>query len=175
MKKILLILLTGMLCFHLFACTDNKSQKEVPERKPVASAYDTMIQDDNGVDKCFWEDGQVAFNDHGVTGRQRQKSASLAMQTEYDMWLRFLNRDLDLKNGYYDPIEFEYDEDKIEIKSNQDKENHFIIKVLQPCDKEKIVIKLTVKHELDNMFDENGDPYLVPYIDNVVITISTVE
>ena len=173
MKKFLLILLTGMLCFQLFACADNKPQKEEPESKPALSMYDTMIQDDNGVDKCFWEDGQVAFNDYGGTGRQRQKSASLAMQTEYDMWLRMLLDDLDLVNSFY-PIEFEYDEDKIEIKSNQDKENHFIIKVLQPCDKEKIVIKLTAKHKLDDILDENGDPVSVSVTQNIAITISTV-
>lgn len=174
MKKFLLILLTGMLCFSLFACEEKKPQIKVPESKPVFVACDTMIQDDNGVNKCFWEDGFASFNDHGATGRQRQKSALLDMQTEYDMWLRMNSDDLDLANYFY-PVEFEYDKNKIEIKTNPEKENHFIIKALQPCYKEEIVIKLTDKSPLDDILDENGDPVSIPFTQNIKITISTVE
>lgn len=172
MKKIILIMLTGLLGFSLFACTDKTPQNQPPDSKPALSMYDTIIQDDSGVDKCFWENGLVSFNDNGGTGRQRQKSASLTMQTEYDMWLRMRLDDLDLANDYY-PVEFEYDETKIEIKENSEKENHFIIKAVQPCDKEEVIIKLTAKHALDDKLDENGEPYGIPITQNITILISS--
>lgn len=172
MKKFLLTMLTGLLGFTLFACTNKTPNTEPYENKPVMSMYDTIMQDDNGVDMCFWEDGSVSFNDHGGTGRQRQKSASLIIQTEYDMWLRMHIDDLDLANDYY-PVEFEYDETKIEIAKNSEKENHFIIKVVQPCNKEEVIIKLTAKSELNDKLDENGEPYSRPITQNVTVLISS--
>ncbi|MBD5131590.1 MAG: hypothetical protein HDT28_03205 [Clostridiales bacterium] len=192
MKKLLLILLTGILVFSLSACsvkpenqqgsqvdnshTENEQDSQIEENvsRPIHLAYDTFIQDGDGVDRCFWGDGKVVFDDFGGRGRQIKKSATLTVSTEYDMWFADLEIDLDLTNDYY-PIEFEYDETKIEITENPDKENHFIIKVLQSCDNEEIFITLTSKSPLDEMFDENGEPCSIPHPCKISVTISTVE
>jgi len=173
MKKIMSILLTGLLSLSLFACADEeKTPNEQPVSKPPLVMIDTLIQDADGEHKCLWKDGYVYFNDHGSTGQQRQKSAVLSLHTEYDMWFFDMDRDLDFVNHFY-PVEFEYDETKIEIKENPDKENHFILKVLQPCDKEEIVAKLTARSRFDGMVNENGEPYHKPFTQNIAITIST--
>lgn len=171
MKKFLSILFAGLLAISLFACADTKTpQKEESVRKQARMGCDTLIQDSNGEHKCFWEDGQVFFNDSFSTfpHRQTRKSATLNIQTEYDMWFRTGRRDLDLARNYY-PVELEYDETKIEIKANPEKENHFILKVLQSCDKEVIITKLTSKAPLD----ENGEPLYIPSQINITITIGT--
>ena len=174
MKKLLVTFLASLLMLSCLACSDEKNTpNEEPERKPALSKCDTIIQDDNGVDKCFWEDGLVSFNDHSGSGRQQQKSALLDTQTEYDMWLRIRLDDLDLANYFY-PVEFEYDATKIEIKANPNKENHFILKVLQSCEQEQVSIKLTSKSIRDDMLDENGEPVSVPIPQNFSITISTI-
>ncbi|MBD5131588.1 MAG: hypothetical protein HDT28_03195 [Clostridiales bacterium] len=168
MKKLLSVLLVGLLALSCFACGGKKDeQPEQPGSKPVCTAIDTLIQDIDGEDKCFWEDGEVYFNDHFASGSQKQKSAELSVQTEYDMWFAEHERDLDLANEeYYYPVEFEYDETKIEIESNPDKKDHFILKVLQPCEEEEMTSIIEVKR---------SNPYLVPLIWHVTITISTVE
>ncbi len=174
MKKLISILLTGLLSLSLFACADveKKTPDEQPVSSPVCMAIDTLIQDTDGEHKCFWEDGQVYWDNHRGTDRQVEKSAVLSLQTEYDMWFRLGKDDLDLANYFY-PVEFENDETKIEITANTEKENHFILKVLQPCDKEKIVIKLTEKSHLDGMVNEHGEPCSIPFTQKVAITIST--
>lgn len=176
MKKLLLILLVGILAISVFACTDTKNTRgNGPENtQSMYIKIDTLIQDSNGEHKCVWEDGEVFFNDFGGRGYQTQKSALLNIQTEYDMWLGELKRELDYTLDFQPP-EFEYDKTKFEIKANPDKENHFLLKVLQSCDKEKIIIKLTDKHILDGMVDEDGNPIRQPFQTTLWVIISTVE
>lgn len=183
MKKFLFILLTILLGISCFACANNKPnvsndsrQEEDLEQSSMWIAYDTFIQDSAGVAKCFWEDGGAMWDNYRGTERQTQKSAILTTQIEYDMWFAFNECDLELSNDeYYYPVEFEYDANKIEIKANPDKEHHFILKILKPCDKEKVTSKIMSKSPLDNMLNENGEPVRIPFFHNISITVSATE
>ena len=173
MKKFFVILLTALIGLFCFACVDNDTK---PNYTPVKMAFDTIIQDSDGVDKCFWEDGKAMFDDTFNSGSQKQKSAVLTTQTEYDMWFALNRRVLELSNEeFYYPTEFEYDETKIEIKANPNEESHFILRALQPCNKEQIIIKITGRSVLDDDVDENGEPLHIPTTQRVTITVSTTE
>ncbi|MCH5155736.1 MAG: hypothetical protein J1F69_03940 [Clostridiales bacterium] len=203
MKKWLSTILTCLLALCLFACASVKAeegdlQEAVEDCGSDHSFHcfdrtETIIQDADGEHKCFWEDGKAFFDDNAYVEpcihypwqrRQTQKSATLTLQTEYDMWfsdrhgeLDFTQYDLEQRNpcrNYY-PVEFEYDKEKIEIKPNPEKNNHFIIKVLQPCDNEIIVSIISEYHDTDEMFDENGNPYSIPCPSYLKVPISTVE
>lgn len=176
MKKVLAILFASLAALSLFACggkqpVHGSDTDEPNNRQPVRIAYDTLIQDANGEHKCLWEDGKVLFDEHSGRERQIEKSASLTLQTEYDMWFSMNNKDLDLTNYYY-PVEFNYDKTKIEIKTNPDKENHFILTVLHSCDKEKVDISLTDKSILDDMLDKDGEPARIPTPQTISIIIT---
>ncbi|MCM1367842.1 MAG: hypothetical protein NC184_03415 [Roseburia sp.] len=172
MKKFVLILLTGLICCSFFACTDKQNTQS--GSSPMLIAVDTVIQDSGGTDKCFWEDGSALWSNYSGKGNQHQKSAVLAVNTEYDMFFYDDGREMKLSDPeYYYPTEFEYDETKIEIKVNPDEANHFIIKVLQPCAQERVVSKITDRSPLDDMVYENGEPVQVPVAGFVTITIST--
>lgn len=171
MKKLFLILSTVLLAFSVFACTDKSDTPENVQQKPMRIAFDTLIQDSNGVHKCLWEDGGVFFNDFADTDRQLKKSAILNTRTDYDMWFRYIYFDLD--STMYRLPKFEYDETKFEIKTNPDKDYHFILTVLQACDNEKIIIKITDGFYFDATVDENGEPICPRWTINV--TISAVE
>lgn len=182
MKRFLIIILTAILALSCFACANNNgeqgegagSKEQEAVCKPMYVCADTIIKDVDGIDKCFWEDGKVKFDDYGGCGRQKQKSAVLSVQTEYDLSYYMLDRILDFSCDYY-PAEFEYDETKFEIKSNPDKENHFILKVLQPCENENVVLKTTDKSKWDGLLDDNGEPIRIPFTSYLTIIISSGE
>ena len=168
MKKFLAILLIALLGLSCFACVDKEPIQS--DTKVRRGAIDTIIKDNEGLDKCFWEDGSVYFNDYIAVEPQYQimKNAILSVQTEYDMWYSFQEHDIALTN-YYEPVEFEYDETKIEIKVNPDKDSHFILKLLEPCDNEKIIAKLTVKYNQDGAVLDS------PITECITITVSANE
>ena len=173
MKKLLSVILAGTLGCSLVACAEAKEpKKETNQQSVLGCNIDTLIQDVSGEHKCVWEDGKIFYDNFFPPRRQYHKSATLSLQTEYDMWFYFYNHDLDLVNWYY-PVEFEYDETKIEIKPNPDKESHFILKVYQPCDQEKINLTITAKRPTDFILDENGEPYTIPVPQTGWITVST--
>lgn len=175
MKKFLAITLSCLTALSLFACAGNNTPEthndtDIPqgtEHGPIITddsvikitdgffdpfyRDDVMIQDDDGTYKCLWDDGKARFDDYYFTGkigtgRQNQKSAVLTVQTEYDLWFEESKDVLLVGNEeYYWPLEYEYDETKIEIKSDPDKENHFILKILQPCEDETITFIITEK------------------------------
>lgn len=135
--------------------------------------HDTMIWDENGVNHCLWEDGSERFDDSRGTGRQEQKSAELEIGKDYELAVgrfqsvgygkvEFFAFDFE----YFCPLEFECDESKFEITANPEKDNYFNLKVLQPCYKEKIIIKLTSKSRLD---------YIPPHTENITITIDAAD
>ena len=182
MKKFLAVTLSCLTAISLFACADNKPTQRQEEGEEwrgepsMCMRYDTMIQDVDGVDKCFWEDGKARYDDvNAYTPEiQIQKSAILTVQTEYDMWFEEYGLFFDFTKSWW-PLEYECDETKIEIKPNPDKESHFIIKLLQPCDGEEITFKLTQDSPLYDMYDENGNPYLYPEPDIHTIIVSSVD
>lgn len=176
MKKFLAILFASLAALSLFACGSkqpehgSESDTDAPNNQVrVRMAYDTLIQDANGEHKCLWEDGKVFFDEHSGRERQIKKSASLSLQTEYDMWFFYSNKEMELSNTeFYYPTEFEYDETKIEI-TESDKDNHFILRVIQPCNKEEIAI--TLKHTI-TVPNENGKPISAPSPTTISITIT---
>ena len=176
MKKFIMILLTVLTSLTLFACADNKQSSNDPLAPPhVCPVFyydcDTFIQDVNGVDKCFWEDGALVFNDHHKTGRQERKSATLSLQEEYDMWFNYCTHDLDFVK-FFDLKGVECDADKIQVSESLNKDSHFIIKALQPCNQEKVVFIVA-----DKTVDKNGEPRYgaVPRASRLTIMISTEE
>ncbi len=172
MKKLLSVILAGSIGCFFVSWAEGKEEKKETNQKRAVWRIDTLIQDVNGEHKCFWNDGKIFYDAYFNPHRQSQKSATLSLQTEYDMWFYDVNEDLDLVNDYY-PVEFEYDETKIEIKPNSDKESHFILRVYQPCDQEKIYITITDKHFTDFILDENGEPYSIPVPLTIPITVTT--
>lgn len=174
MKKILLAVLLGLLTFCCFACVDKPDDTNDASDKAMMFRYDTVIRDADGVDKCLWEDGSPLFDDFGGNNTQQQKSALLYTDTEYDMSFYMIDHYLDFSYEFYMP-EFEYDNAKLEIKSNSSEANHFVLTVLQSCNSEKITIKLTAKSPLDDMIGENGQPVNIPSAVEFFITITTVE
>jgi len=86
------------------------------------------------------------------------------------MWFFASNHEVELSNTeFYFPTEFEYDGTKIEIKKS-DKENHFILKVLRPCDKERIV---SILKPATTILGKNGELIKIPSPYKITITIST--
>lgn len=163
------MLLSGLMAFSLFACTDPKNSQEKPNKDPVIIAYNTIIQDSNGENKCFWPDGEAIWDNKNHRIDEIQ-SATLSLQTEYDISFFCSNKEMEVSNReFYYPTEFEYDKIKIDIKES-DKPNHFILTVLQPCDKEEIIITLNPSITIA---DENGKPTSAPSPKTIKITIST--
>lgn len=167
MKKLFAMLLTGLMTFSLFACTDHAPQNY--SQTPVCLAISTIIQDSNGVDKCFWEDGRVIWP-HKNHHPHAIQSAVLSFRTEYDMSFSDGAREIELSNTeFYYPTEFDYDKDKIEIKESN-KPNHFIITLLQHCYKEIIAITFNSKNLIA---DENGELIIVPAPSTITITVDS--
>lgn len=160
MKKFFAILCASLAALLLFACGGKQSATDKPNnRNPMRTAVDTLIQDVNGEHKCFWDDGKVFFDECSGRERQIQKSATLSLQTEYDMWFFDSDKEIELSNTeFFYPTEFEYDRTKIEITKSE-RDNHFTLKILQPCNREEIAI--TLNPTITAAY-ENGKPISVP-------------
>lgn len=162
MKKLLSILLSAIPALACFACgeTDKKpGSDETWGQSSFTYAFDTIIRDKDGNDYCFWDNGMAWWDDLSNSGYQTEKSATLALQTEYDLSCFYGNLGVIQywPNGIkVQDIEFEYDKTKIEIVFNPDiknecpidrkhycDEDHYIIKVLQPCVNEEVFVIIT--------------------------------
>lgn len=162
MKKLLSILLSAIPAFACFACgtADKKPESdEIRNQSAPTYAFDPIIRDKDGNDYCFWDNGMTWWHDHNLSGYQTEKSATLALQTEYDLCCFYGNVPVSQcwPNGQkFQDVEFEYDKTKIEIVFNPDieddliitkptldydpVEDHYIIKVLQPCVNEEVFV-----------------------------------
>ncbi len=163
MKKFLAITLSCLTALSLFACAGNnapytsnetavpqESEQEEYIHSPAVTEFtcdEPIIQDADGIDKCLWEGDKARFEEYYFLARfpKGDKSAVLTVQTEYDLWFENCGEILPVNDEYYWPLEYEYDETKIEIKADPDKENHYTLKILQPCEDETITFIMTEK------------------------------
>ncbi|MCH5158798.1 MAG: hypothetical protein J1F33_06350 [Clostridiales bacterium] len=161
MKKILVTILSLILVLSCFACADKpkEDKKEESSSKPPHVRMDTFIRDVEGNEKCFWEDGKVRYTDFVGSGRQQEKSAILFVGVKYNMCFHLQTREVDFINIC--DIFFTYDEEIFEITENSEEENHFILKVLQPCLGEKFYVKILGKNSLDDSPESKGFPVTI--------------
>ncbi|MDE6201745.1 MAG: hypothetical protein K2M47_07745 [Clostridiales bacterium] len=162
MKKLLSILLSAIPALTCFACGAADKQPKSDETWGQSSftyAFDTIIRDKDGNDYCFWDNGMAWWINLGWDDIQTEKSATLSLQTEYDLCCFYGNVPVSQcwPNGQkFEDVEFEYDKTKIEIVYNPDVEDdliitkrtldydpvedHYIIKLLQPCVNEEVFV-----------------------------------
>ena len=156
MKKILVTILSLILVLSCFACGEKEKENDIEfdDCSRLTVYCDVYVRDAEGVDKCLWEDGEANFRDRlpTETPTQTKKSAVLHIGVEYDMCFYQRSKILDFVSKY--KAEFDCDKEIFEITENPEKENHFILKVLQACASEKIIVEFPLR-DSDPIYNGN--------------------
>ncbi|MCH5158796.1 MAG: hypothetical protein J1F33_06340 [Clostridiales bacterium] len=166
MKKLFVIVLAAVAALSCGACTGFPISGRYETHRPFRDEYDAVIFDERGNEICFWNDGLSRFHDVYGYKIQTEKHADLYEQIEYDLCFYYYERQVDFATEYV--FKFVYDESKIKIEENPDIENHFIIKLIKPCDNEEIRVNIIDRQDLGYYGDEivpsrqcNGVPLLI--------------